>query len=95
MKTFFQKKQSEITRNNFCGKKCYKIWLSPIIYNGADVVEWSRSLDIRLSDWCSSRGKNKNLTAQKSNSNTVWFNFQTYIYIYIKGFTSYEQYNQQ
>jgi len=23
------------------------------------------------------------LTAQKSNSNTVWFNFQTYIYIYI------------
>jgi hypothetical protein len=32
--------------------------------------------------WCevkSRRGKNKNLTAQKSNSNTVWFNFQTYI----------------
>jgi hypothetical protein len=27
------------------------------------------------------RGKNNNLTAQKSNSNTVWFNFQTYIYI--------------
>jgi hypothetical protein len=26
--------------------------------------------------------RNKNLTAQKSNSNTVWFNFQTYIYIY-------------
>jgi hypothetical protein len=24
-------------------------------------------------------GKNKNLTALKSNSNTVWFNFQTYI----------------
>ena len=37
--------------------------------------------------WCefkSHRGKNKNLTAQKSNSNTVWFNFQRYIYcIYI------------
>ena len=36
--------------------------------------------------WCgfkSRRGKNKNLTALKSNSNTVWFNFQTYIYIYI------------
>ena len=36
--------------------------------------------------WCefkSRRGKNKNLTAQRSNSNTVWFNFQTYIYIYI------------
>jgi hypothetical protein len=34
--------------------------------------------------WCefkSCQGKNKNLTAQKSNSNTVWFNFQTYIYI--------------
>ena len=24
-------------------------------------------------------GRNKNLTALKSNSNTVWFNFQTYI----------------
>ena len=36
--------------------------------------------------WCgfkSRRGKNKNLTALKSNSNTVWFNFQTCIYIYI------------
>ena len=31
----------------------------------------------------SRRGKNKNLTALKSNSNTVWFNFQTHIYIYI------------
>ena len=29
----------------------------------------------------SRRGKNKKLTALKSNSNTVWFNFQTYIYI--------------
>ena len=27
----------------------------------------------------SRRGKNTHLTAQKSNSNTVWFNFQTYI----------------
>ena len=34
----------------------------------------------------SRQGKNKNLTAQKSNSNTVWFNFQTYIYIYVCGF---------
>ena len=24
-------------------------------------------------------GRNKNVTALKSNSNTVWFNFQTYI----------------
>ena len=34
--------------------------------------------------WCgfkSRRGKNRKLTALKSNSNTVWFNFQTYIYI--------------
>ena len=56
---------------------------------------WSRALDVRLSEWCCSvsmplwcgfksrRGKNKNLTALKSNSNTIWFNFQTYIYIYI------------
>jgi hypothetical protein len=28
-------------------------------------------------------GRTKNLTALKSNSNTVWFNFPTYIYIYI------------
>jgi hypothetical protein len=27
----------------------------------------------------SRRGKNKNVTAKKSNSNYVWFNFQTYI----------------
>jgi DNA primase large subunit len=35
--------------------------------------------------WCgfkSRRGKNKNLTALKSNSNTVWCNFQTYIYLF-------------
>ena len=49
----------------------------------ADVVEWSRALDIRISNWCCSvlMVKKKNLTAQRSNSNTVWFNFQTYIYI--------------
>jgi hypothetical protein len=32
--------------------------------------------------WCefkSRRRKNKKLTVQRSNSNTVWFNFQTYI----------------
>jgi hypothetical protein len=32
--------------------------------------------------WCgfkSRQGKNKKLTALRSNSNTVWFNFQTYI----------------
>ena len=37
--------------------------------------------------WCgfkSRRGKNNNLTALKSNSNTGWFNFQTYIIFSIK-----------
>ena len=28
-----------------------------------------------------------NLSAQRSNSDTVWFNFQTYIYIYIVYFS--------
>jgi hypothetical protein len=54
----------------------------------ADVLEWSRALDIKLSDWyCSvsmvwaqipSR-EEQNLTAQTSNSNTAWINFQMYI----------------
>jgi hypothetical protein len=52
------------------------------------VVEWSRALDVRLSEWCCSVSmvwvnipsrEEQNLTALKSNSNTVWFNFQTYI----------------
>jgi hypothetical protein len=63
-----------------------------IIYierEGMDVVEWSRALDVRLSEWCCSVSmvraqipsrEEKNLTALESNSNTVWFNFQTYIY---------------
>ena len=51
-----------------------------------DVVEWSRALDVRLSEWCCSvtmvwvqipsREEQK---FDSSNSNTVWFNFQTYI----------------
>jgi hypothetical protein len=63
--------------------------LLKLIFKGVDVVEWSRALDVRLSEWCSAvyqwcgfkshRGKNKNLTALRSNSSTVWFNFQTYI----------------
>jgi hypothetical protein len=53
------------------------------------VVEWSRVLDVRLSEWCCSVSmvwvqipsrEEQNLTALKSNSNAVWFNFQTYIY---------------
>ena len=53
------------------------------------MVEWSRALDVRLSEWCCSvsmvwvqipsREEQKKLTALKSNSNTVWFNFQMYI----------------
>jgi hypothetical protein len=63
-----------------------------IYIQGVDVVEWSRALDVRLSEWCCSvtmvwvqipSREKKNLTALKSNSNTVWFNVQTYIYIYI------------
>ena len=59
-----------------------------MLYNGVDVVEWSRALDVRLSEWCCSVSmvwvqipsrEEKKLTALKYNSNTVWFNFQTYI----------------
>ena len=55
-----------------------------------DVVEWCRALDVRLSEWwcilsmvwvqIPSREEQK-FDTQKSNSNTVWFNFQTYIYV--------------
>jgi hypothetical protein len=54
----------------------------------ADVLEWSRALDIKLSDWCCSVSmvwaqipsrEEQNLPAQTSNSNTAWINFQTYI----------------
>ena len=58
-----------------------------------DVVEWCRALDVRLSEWwcilsmvwvqIPSREEQK-FDTQKSNSNTVWFNFQTYIYIRLK-----------
>ena len=54
----------------------------------ADVLEWSRALNIKLSDWCCSVSmvwaqipsrEEQNFTAQKSYSNTAWFNFQTYV----------------
>ena len=57
---------------------------------GFAYIEWSRALDVRLSEWCCSTSmvwvqipsrEGKKLTALRSNSNTVWFNFQTYIYI--------------
>jgi hypothetical protein len=62
--------------------------LLKLFFKGVDVVEWSKALDVWLSEWCCSvlmcgfksrPGKNKHLTALTSNSNTVWFNFQTYI----------------
>ena len=62
--------------------------LLKLLFKGVDVVEWSRALDVRLSEWCCSVSmvwvqipsrEEQNLTALKSNSNTVWFNFQTYI----------------
>jgi len=43
--------------------------------NGAAVYQWC--------EFKSRRGKNNNLTALQSNSNTVWFNFPTYIIIII------------
>ena len=49
---------------NYCG-----INISPVV-------------NVSIQTWCefkSRRGKNKLLTAQRSNSNTVWFNFQMYI----------------
>ena len=57
-------------------------------FQGVDMVEWSRALGVKLSEWCCSVSmvwvqiparEEQNLTALKSNSNTVWFNFQTYI----------------
>jgi hypothetical protein len=62
----YQKKMLKCNKNNYKSTKDY--------YNGAAVHQWC--------GFKSRRGKNKNLTALKSNSNTVWFNFQTYI-IYI------------
>ena len=63
--------------------------LLKLLFEGVDVVEWSRALDVRLSEWCCSismvwveipsREEQTNLIALKSNFNTVLFNFQTYI----------------
>jgi hypothetical protein len=66
------------------------------------VVEWSRALDVRLSEWCCSVSmvwvqnpsrEKKNLTALRSNSNTLWFNFQTYIYVYIYTYAKCDVFN--
>jgi hypothetical protein len=64
------------------------LWLLKLHFYGACVVEVSRALDIRLSEWCCSASmvwaqipsrEEQNLIDQKFNSNIVWFNFQTYI----------------
>jgi hypothetical protein len=56
------------------------LWLLKLHFVGVDVVEWSRALEIRLSDWCCSVSnvwaqisskEEQSLTAQKSNSNTI------------------------
>ena len=56
----------------------------------AGVTEWSRSLDIRLNEWCCSwamarvqsrRESTYNLAAPKSNSNTAGLNCQTLCFI--------------
>ena len=59
-------------------------------FYGADVVEWSRAIDIRLSDYfCSasmvwgqipSREEHTFDSSNKSNANSVLFTFQTYIW---------------
>ena len=70
-------------------KALRSVRLLKLPFKGVYVVEWSRALDVRLSEWCfavyqwcgfkSRRGKNKHLKALRSNSNIVMFNFQTYI----------------
>ena len=63
-------------------------------YIWVDVVEWSRALDVRLSEWCCSVSmvwvkipsrEEHNLTALKYNSNTVWFYISD---VYISGMSS-------
>ena len=74
--------------SSFSLREKVTLWLLKLHFYGADVVEWSWALDIRLSDWCCSVSmvwaqipsrEEQILIAQKSNSKTVWFNFQTYI----------------
>jgi hypothetical protein len=58
-----------------------------------NVTEWSRALDTMPSDWCCSVSmmwdkipsrEEQNLTAYRSNSNTVGLIFRRTIYIYIR-----------
>ena len=76
---------TNIIRNKYTFTIAYICIYILYIFYIADVVEWSTAPGAAVYQWCefkSRRGKNKNLTAQRSNSNIVWFNFQTYIYIY-------------
>jgi hypothetical protein len=72
-----------ISRFSFWDKVTLR--LLKLNFYGANVVEWSRALDIRLSDWCCSVSmvwaqypsrEEHNLTAQKSNCNTVCLIFR-------------------
>ena len=75
-------------------RACINLWLSARLdyscetgWNKHDSSYYSKQNSIYIYIWCgfkSRRGKNKNLTALKSNSNTVWFNFQTYKYFFIQ-----------
>jgi hypothetical protein len=70
---------------------CIYIYIYIYIYT-ADVTEWSSALDIRLSDWCRrvsmfALREEQFFSAQRSNSNSVGFNFQTYMYMQISTFT--------
>ena len=72
-----------------CGMFMNETWTpAPIIRlkvnkNSRDLLSLSKLFNEKIERniyiYISRRGKNKNLTALKSNSNTVWFNFQTYI----------------
>jgi hypothetical protein len=69
----------------------YKITLRLLklyfLYSGCGRVVWGAGHKVKrlvlqcINGVSSNPVENKNLTAQRSNSNTVWFNFQTYIYI--------------
>ena len=62
--------------------------LLKLLFQGVNVVEWSRAQDVRLREWCCSASmvwdqipsrEEQIFDSSKSNSNTAWFNFQTYI----------------
>ena len=59
------------------------LWLMNLYFYIADVVEWSRALDIRLSDWCYSESMAwvqipSREEKKIDSSNTVWFKVLTH-----------------